>query len=38
MNHLFQVCETGYINEYAQIEQTMAPTVLEDISQWILEH
>ena len=35
MNHLFQPCETGSINEYAQIEQTISPLVLEDISDWI---
>src|SRR5690606_796558 len=35
MNHLFQVCKTGAINEYATIEQTMSPMVLEEVSGWI---
>ncbi len=26
MNHLFQICETGAMSEYAQIETTMEPT------------
>ena len=36
MNHLFQVCKTGAINEYATIEQTMSPLVLEEVSGWII--
>lgn len=36
MNHLFQECKTGAISEYATIEQTFAPQVLEEISSWIL--
>lgn len=35
MNHLFQKCVTGSLNEYPTIEQTMDPTVLNDISNWI---
>lgn len=35
MNHLFQVCETGAVNEYATIEQTISPLVLEEVSGWI---
>lgn len=35
INHLFQECETGLLNEYSQIEQTMAPQVLSLISDWI---
>ncbi|MDR2038019.1 MAG: alpha/beta hydrolase [Bacteroidales bacterium] len=37
LNHLFQECETGSPSEYAIIEQTFSPVVLEDISDWILE-
>lgn len=37
MNHLFQECKTGNINEYKDIEQTMSPVALEEISNWILE-
>ena len=35
MNHLFQHCTTGYADEYQQIEETIAPEVLEIISGWI---
>ncbi|MFN8356022.1 MAG: alpha/beta fold hydrolase [Spirosomataceae bacterium] len=35
LNHLFQECSTGNPIEYATIEQTIAPVVLEDISKWI---
>jgi len=37
LNHLFQECKTGEISEYKEIEQTIAPKVLEDISNWIFE-
>jgi hypothetical protein len=37
LNHLFQTCETGAISEYAQIEETISPTVLEILRDWILE-
>ena len=37
LNHLFQECTTGSPNEYAEIEQTFAPTALLEISNWILE-
>ncbi len=36
LNHLFQHCNTGLPAEYASIEETMSPDVLEDISLWIL--
>ena len=35
LNHLFQECQTGLPNEYSTIEQTICPTVLYDMSQWI---
>lgn len=35
MNHLFQLCETGAMEEYATIETTMEPLVLETVSSWI---
>ncbi len=38
LNHLFQECETGNMNEYSKIEQTIAPFVLKQISEWILVH
>ena len=37
MNHLFQTAGTGSPAEYALIEETMAPEVLEMISDWIVE-
>ena len=36
LNHLFQPCETGLINEYSTIETTISPEVLKDITDWIL--
>lgn len=36
-NHLFQNAGTGSPSEYAQIEETMAPEVLETIGDWIVE-
>ncbi len=37
LNHLLQTCVTGSISEYGQIEETISPTALETISQWILK-
>jgi fermentation-respiration switch protein FrsA (DUF1100 family) len=36
LNHLFQTAKTGQISEYGQIEQTLAPEVMETITGWIL--
>lgn len=35
LNHLFQTCTTGAVAEYGQIEETIAPAVLEKVSGWI---
>jgi pimeloyl-ACP methyl ester carboxylesterase len=35
VNHLFQHCETGLVNEYGIIEETFDPNTLELISGWI---
>ena len=35
LNHLFQESETGLPNEYATIEQTFSPNVLEIMIEWI---
>ena len=35
LNHLFQECKTGSPNEYAEIEQTISPVLLETVSNWI---
>ena len=36
VNHLFQTAGTGMVDEYAMIEETMAPAVLDLIRDWIL--
>jgi pimeloyl-ACP methyl ester carboxylesterase len=38
LNHFFQECETGKMDEYQKIEQTFSPIALNEISSWILEH
>ncbi len=35
LNHLFQTAKTGNVDEYARIEETMAPLALETIANWI---
>lgn len=37
LNHLFQECKTGAFSEYAEIEQTIAPKVLDKMSDWIMK-
>ena len=37
LNHLFQTAKTGAPAEYAQIDETIAPVVLEKIADWVLE-
>lgn len=36
LNHLFQEAKTGSVAEYSTIEQTIAPIVLDTMSNWIL--
>jgi fermentation-respiration switch protein FrsA (DUF1100 family) len=38
LNHLFQTAKTGSPSEYAAIEETISPTALEVIGNWISEH
>jgi uncharacterized protein len=38
LNHLFQTAKTGSPGEYAQIEETIAPSALDKITGWILRH
>lgn len=38
LNHLFQTAKTGSVSEYAQIEETISPKVLDEMSAWILKH
>lgn len=35
LNHLMQHCQTGSVNEYMLIEETMAPEVLDSIVDWL---
>ena len=35
LNHLFQTAKTGAFSEYAKIEETMSPTALTLMSDWI---
>ncbi|MBP5401307.1 MAG: alpha/beta hydrolase [Bacteroidales bacterium] len=35
LNHLMQECETGTVEEYGTIEQTMSPRVLEAVTEWL---
>jgi pimeloyl-ACP methyl ester carboxylesterase len=37
LNHLFQTAKTGAVNEYAQVEETIAPAALEKMAGWILK-
>jgi pimeloyl-ACP methyl ester carboxylesterase len=36
LNHLFQACKTGNVDEYSNIEETFSPTALKIIGDWIL--
>jgi hypothetical protein len=36
LNHLFQRAKTGHIDEYADIEETLAPELLAEVTAWIL--
>ena len=38
LNHLFQTATTGLPSEYAQIDETINPVVLELIGDWIAAH
>ena len=35
LNHLFQTCTTGGMSEYSQIEETIAPSALKLMGDWI---
>ena len=36
LNHLFQTAKTGALSEYDEIDETIAPQVLERVRAWIL--
>lgn len=37
LNHLFQTANTGSVNEYASIDETISPVALDKIASWILK-
>ncbi len=37
LNHFFQTCQDGSFGEYEKIEETISPSVLNLITEWILE-
>lgn len=37
LNHPFQEAKTGAVSEYAELEQTISPAVLDKMSSWILK-
>ena len=37
LNHLFQTAKTGLPTEYGEIEETISPTALQTMSDWILK-
>lgn len=36
LNHLFQTAKTGGVSEYAKIEETFSPAILQIIGDWIM--
>jgi len=38
LNHLFQTANTGGVSEYAKIEETISPSALKVMGDWILAH
>lgn len=37
LNHMFQTAQTGHPREYGKIDETIAPSVLQLIGEWILQ-
>ena len=35
LNHLFQTCITGGVEEYAALEETFAPAAMNQIRDWL---
>ena len=38
LNHLFQTTETGSPAEYGRLEETISPTALEIVGDWVVKH
>ena len=37
LNHMFQTAVTGAVSEYGKIEETIAPTALKSMTEWVLK-
>lgn len=37
LNHMFQTAQTGHPREYGKIDETLAPSVLQLVSDWIFQ-
>lgn len=37
LNHLLQTADTGQVGEYSRIEETIAPTALRTVGDWIVD-
>jgi hypothetical protein len=35
LNHLFQTAKTGSPSEYSEIEETLSPTLLDEVTSWL---
>jgi len=35
LNHLFQTAKTGKVEEVAQLEETLAPLMLDKVTAWV---
>jgi uncharacterized protein len=35
MNHLFQTAKSGLVTEYGEIEETISPSALEEVADWL---
>ena len=38
LNHLLQTADTGQVSEYGKIEETVAPSALKVVGDWVVEH
>ena len=38
LNHLFQTCKLCTIGEYMQLDETMSPVALDEMTRWIRAH
>jgi len=38
LNHLLQTADTGQVGEYGRIEETIAPSALQIVGDWIVNH